>query len=132
MRELPCTATGAVNYYFPPGDKRDHVMGLVRLGQSFRSQQVGKRPGTLSMLVLDCARRTGPPYSFDQLLDEIELEAARRNLYGEKASPIEKIDRVWMLVTAHTKQGRVQKTFATLRWHLTNAKKKLKHEITSR
>jgi len=130
MRELPCTATGAVDYYFPPGERRDEAMLLLRLGLRFRLQQVGKRPGTLSLLVLDCARRAGPPYSFDQLLDELENEAARRNLCGEQASHVECVNRVWQLATIHLpKQGRVQKTFAVLRWHLTNAKKILKDEI---
>jgi len=125
MVEMPSTATGYAAAYLPPGQMCDEILASIRLGQRFRSQQVGKRPGTLSMLVLVCARRAGPPYSFDQLIAELELEAARRDLYGEQASSIEKIDRVWMLATLHMpKHGRVQKTFATLRWHLTNAKKK--------
>lgn len=128
MNEIPTTATGCASLYLPPGERRDEILGLIRIGLRFREQQVGKRPGILSRLVLECARRIGKPYSFAQLLDELELEAARRDLYGEQASPVEKVDRIWQLVTIHTKKGREQKPFGTVRNHLTRAKKRISGE----
>jgi hypothetical protein len=104
---------------------------LARLGAKFKAQQVGRRPGALSRLVLDCARRAGAPYSFAQLLDELSLEAARRELHGERASPVEKVDRIWELLTWHTKKCRVQTPFGTVRNHLTAARKNLKAELLS-
>jgi len=129
--DIDSTATGLLVRYIPAGPKRDELMELVRIGSKFeRQQHIGKRPGCLAQLVLDCAGRTGPPYSFAQLLDQLELEAARRELDGERASPIEKVDRIWQLVTVHLPgQGRVQKPFKTLQNHLTDSKKKLRAAI---
>lgn len=129
MNEIPSTATGCVSVYVPPGKMRDEIIGLIHTGIQFQRQHVGRRPGQLSRLVLDCARRIGKPYSFAQLLDELELEAARRNLYGERASPIEKVDRIFELVTVHLKQVRKQVPFGTVRNHLTRAKKILHDDI---
>jgi len=111
-----------------PGD--EELLGLVRIGIRFKTQQVGRRPGTLSLLILDCARTIGRP-TFAKLLKELELHAARRNLHGESASCVEKVDRVWQLVTVHTKQGREQIPFATVRNHLTIAKKTIRTEISA-
>lgn len=125
--EVPFTATGCAALYVPPGAKCEEILLLIRLGQRFRSQQVGKRPGTLSLLVLDCARRAGPPYSFDGLLCQLELLAVQREQEGERASPVEKVSRVWQLLTFHhPRTGRMQIPFSTLRNHLTNAKKILR------
>ena len=128
MIEVPGTATGIAALYIPPGDRRDEIIGLIRMGIVFRKQQVGKRPGTLANLVLACARRAGQPYTFEKLLDELEGEAARRNLYGEAASLVEQVNRVWQLATVHAKAGREQIPFGTLRNHLTRAKKILSNE----
>lgn len=115
-----------VNAYIPVGHRRDELISVIRIGIKFMSQHGGKKPSALSRLVLDCARRAGPPHSFDQLIAEMELSAARRELYGERASSIEKIDRVWQLATIHLpKRGRVQVPFGTVRNHLTSAKKLL-------
>lgn len=123
------SATGTLVRYIPKGVDRDELLGLVRMGLVFQSQQCGRRPGVLANLVLNCARRAGKPHTFAKLLGELEIEAARRELRGEQASPIEKVDRVWQLVTLHTKAGREQKPFGTIRWHLTQAKIKLRGEI---
>ena len=131
MSEAFCGATGALAQYVPAGPEQDELLGLVRIGIKIKRQQVGRRPGKLSRLILDCTRRAGPPYTFARLLDELSKEAARRELYGAKASPIEKIDRIWDLVTIHTKR-REQVTFATVRNHLTAAKKILSAEILSK
>lgn len=124
-----CTATGYAHKHLPQGKRRDEVLGLVRIGLKFKSQQVGKRPGFLAKLVLDCSRRDGPPYSFARLLDELERSAACRELHGEAAGPVEKVDRIFELVTIHTKRGRVQVPFSTVRNHLTTAKKCLLTEL---
>jgi hypothetical protein len=117
------TATGMAAKYLPPGAECDELLTLIRLGQRFRMNHVGKRPGALSRLICDCARRGGPPFTFEKLLGELELGAARRELHGEAASLVEKVDRVWGLATVHLpKRGRVQVPFSTLRNHLTQAK----------
>lgn len=121
-------ATGTLAQHFA-GEELESLRGLVRIGIQFQEQQVGKRPGALSRLILDCSRRIGKPYSFAQLLDELELEAARRNLHGEQASPVEKVDRIFELVTIHLKQVRRQVPFGTVRNHLTKAKNILHGEI---
>lgn len=113
------------------GLDQDKVLGLARLGMRFKAQHIGRRPGKLSRLVLDCARRAGPPYTFARLLDELSLEAARRELNGERASPVERVDRIWELITIHVpRQGRVQVPFGTLRNRLTTAKKIIRKEFT--
>lgn len=123
-------ATGALVSYVPAGDDQDELLGLVRMGVRFKANHIGKRPGALSRLILDCTRRAGPPYTFAGLLNELALEAARRDLHGEHASPVEKICRIWALVTIHLpKQGRVQVPFATVRNHLTAAKKTIRAEF---
>ncbi|MDZ4202790.1 MAG: hypothetical protein U1C96_11675 [Gallionella sp.] len=115
-----------VTAHVPASPQRDDLISVIRIGIKFKHQHGGKKPGALSRLVLDCARRAGPPHSFEQLIAEMELSAARRELYGECASPIEKIDRVWQLATIHLpKRGRVQVPFGTVRNHLTSAKKLL-------
>lgn len=98
-------------------------MALIRLGMVFRAQHTGKRPGPLAHLIFDCAKRAGPPHTFARLLDELELAAARRELDGPQAAPIEKVDRVWQIITIHTKKGREQISFGTVRNHFTKARK---------
>ena len=116
--------------HLPEGPERDEVLDIVRLGLKFRGQHTGRRPGPIARLVRDCASRSGPPYTFDKLLEEIEIEAARRALHGERASMVERVDRVWQLATIHlSRRGPVQVSFGTLRNHLTRAKKILDAEI---
>lgn len=130
VAELFGGATGALVSYVPAGADQDELLDLVRMGVYFKANHIGKRPGALSRLILDCTRRAGPPYTFARLLDELSLEAARRELHGERASPVEKVDRIWELVTIHLpKQGRVQVPFATVRNHLTTAKKIIRKEF---
>lgn len=126
------TAAGTAALHLPPGPERDEILRLVRIGIAFNDQHAGKKPGALHKLVLECARRGGPPYSFEQLLVELGLEAVRRDLYGECASPVEKVDRAMNLVTVHLpKQGERQIDFRIIRNHLTKAKKIIKKEIPS-
>ena len=62
--------------------------------------------------------------TFSNVLYELELAAIKREQEGEQASAIEKIDRIWGLVTwHHPKRGRLQMPFKTLRNKLTQAKK---------
>jgi len=115
--------------YVPPGPELDELIELVRIGVKFKAQHAGRRPGPLSRLVLDCAKRIGPLCSFAQLLGQMESEAARRELHGAHASPIEKIDHTWQMATVHLPlRGRVQVPFKTLQNHLTESKKKLRAE----
>jgi hypothetical protein len=91
-------------------------MNLVRLGLSFEQQQrLGKRPGFLKGYLLKLLPTIEGTVTFDRLLAELELEAARREMYGTEASPIEKVDRVWQIVTYHhPKTGRQQLTFKSI------------------
>ena len=123
MRELPCTATGSVDYYFPPGDKRDHVMGLVRLGQVFERQHCGRKPGYLHHYICGIVAAMEKP-TFANLLAELDLAAARRDA-GDGSSPVERVSRSFELLTFHDpRAGRCQITFGTLRDYLTAAKKR--------
>jgi hypothetical protein len=122
------TATGTAALYLPADESGRELMGLIRLGQKVAAQWVGRRTGTLAHVVLRCAQRGGPPYTFKQLLYELEYEAVIRSQDGERASPIEKVDRHWQLVTYHDpKLGRQQRPFATVRNKLTEAKSILKN-----
>lgn len=129
MNEKFTTATGYAAAYLPPGKQLDDILVAIRLGQKFDKRE-GKKPGVLSRLVLDCARRAGPPYSFDGLLCEMELLAVQREKEGEARSPVERVSRTWGLLTFHCpRKGRMQIPFGTLRNHLTHAKKILRAEI---
>ncbi len=114
----------------PPGPERDEVISLMQIGQRFKAQQCGKRPGYLAQTLLAVARTVAPPVTFEKVLDELELAAARRSLYGESTSPIEKVDRVWELLTYHDpRQGRRQVTFKRLRNLVSGCKKTLRAPI---
>lgn len=104
-----------------PSPERDRIIGLVNLGLSFQRQQnKGRRPGPLKAYLLKLIQTLESPVTFDALLAELELEAARRDMYGITASPIEKVDRVWeTLVYHHPRNGRQSLTFKTLRNSLT-------------
>ena len=105
----------------PPSPEREELLALVRLGLSFQQHhRVGKRPGPLKTYLLKITARIETPLTFDRLLEELELEAVRRNMYGTAASPVEKVDRVFERVTYHhPRAGRQQLTFKTLRNKLT-------------
>lgn len=122
-------ATGRLVKALTNDTDREYFLPILRQGIISMSQWNGKKRGALSLLVENCSRRAGPPYSFSLLLDELEKEAARRNLYGVKESIIEKVDRVWEVVTFHHNSERKQVTFKTLRGHLTAAKKALNKNI---
>jgi hypothetical protein len=111
-----------VRKHLPLGQDRDEVLRLVRLGATFQAQQAGKRPAFLANYLHDMLERTGP-LSFDDLLIELEREAWRRE-NGEE-TPIERVDRIWEMLTYHDpKKGRRQITLATLRNKLTKARRK--------
>jgi hypothetical protein len=101
----------------PPSPEREELLALVRLGLSFQKhQRVGKRPGPLKAYLLKVAGKLESPVTFEKLLEELELEAVRRNMHGTTASPIEKVDRVWEIITYHhPRTGRQQLTFKTIR-----------------
>lgn len=105
----------------PPSPEREELLVLVRLGLSFQKHhRVGKRPRPLKAYLLKVTSRIDTPLTFDRLLEELELEAVRRDMYGTAASPVEKVDRVFELVTYHhPRAGRQQLTFKTLRNKLT-------------
>lgn len=74
-----------------PGD--DELLMLVRYGMKFANQHRGKRPEFLRQFLTSIVARMPEPVRFADLLKELGLHAARRELYGEQASPIEKVDR---------------------------------------
>lgn len=117
-------ATGYAAKHLPPGEQREQVLTLIRQGVKFKTQQTGRKPGTLSKLVTDAVINAGGHCSFAGLIDELERCAARRALRGPIESPVEKVDRIFEVLTYHdSKKGRSQAAFATLRNHLTKAKK---------
>jgi hypothetical protein len=120
--------THYVETTLPPSPEREELLTLVKLGLSFQKQQIiGKKPGFLKDYLLKLIPTIEGPVTFDRLLYELGLEAARRDMYGEKASPIEKVDRVWELVTYHhPRTGRQQLTFKSIRNKLSWCKKELR------
>jgi hypothetical protein len=119
--------THYVETALPPSPEREEILTLVRLGLSFQKQQnIGKKPGFLKDYLLKLLPTIEGPVTFDRLLYELELEAARRDMYDEEESPIEKVDRVWELVTYHhPRTGRQQLTFKSIRNKLTWCKANL-------
>jgi hypothetical protein len=109
--------TSYIEETWPPSPEREEVLTLVRLGLSFQQQQrIGKRPGFLKGYLLKLIPTIEGSITFDRLLQELELEAARRDMYGEEESPIEKVDRVWEIVIYHhPRTARQQLTFKSLR-----------------
>lgn len=119
------TTTGAAAQWLPADAIGEELLGLVRIGLAFRSQHRGRRPGFAAQLVCAAAARIPQPPTFAALLEELESMAVRRAMYRAYAdNPVEKVDRIWGLVTIHDpKQGRVQVAFKTLQNHLTNCRK---------
>lgn len=107
-----------------PADVRE-LDRIVELGIKFRAQQrKGRRRGFLYGFVESLVKQIGAGVTFENLLDAMETEAARRNLDGERASPVESVNRVWELVKFHIPgKGVRQVPFGTLRNVLTTAKK---------
>ncbi len=109
--------------HIPAGPAREELARLVAIGRRFDTRRPRGR-GFLARHLAALVAGIAGPVSFERLLEELELEAARRNLRGAEASPIEKVDRCWELVTYHDpKRGRRQIPFATLRNKLTACKK---------
>lgn len=109
----------------PEGPRRAELVELLRLGVAFRAQRCGRRLGFFQRYLQDIIDRLGESVTMAGVLEELEVAAARRNLDGPTASPIEKIDRIWQIVTYHhPKRGRVQITFKTLQNKITLCKKK--------
>jgi hypothetical protein len=122
--DKPCTATGYAYEHLPRGKRRDEVLVLIRVGLKFKQQQAGRKPDYFSHFLAALVPTLSRP-AFAALLDALELQAARRDLYGTAVSPIEKVDRVFEMLTYHDpRRGRLQITLATLRNRFTSAKKK--------
>ena len=103
-------------------DKKQ-LIELSKLAISFKNQQVVKRPETFSRFLTSIVKHMPNP-TFNNVLYQLELAAIKREQEGEQASCIEKLDRIWQLVTwHHPKRGRLQMPFKTLRNKLTQAKK---------
>jgi hypothetical protein len=114
MPDKYADVTGRLYSLLPEGPERDELLGFARMGVLWKRQHVGRRPGFLQNYVQGVVDRLGVKPTFPELLDELELEAARRNLHGERASPIEQVNRVWELITFHDpKKGRLQRTYKT-------------------
>lgn len=117
-RLVACLATGT------PASDRDELLVLIRLGVKFRAQHTGKKPGFLACYLADLAKRINGPLTFDSLLLELRYQARVREVQGAAASPVEKVDAQWELLTYHDpRRGRLQMPFGTLRNHLTTLKK---------
>ena len=120
-------ATGALARFVPEGAERDELLGLVRIGIKFAQQQhAGRRPGFLHHYLVGLVGRMGEPATFERLLAELQVDAARRNRHGE--SPIEHCSRSMEVLIYHDpKRGRLEIGFPSLR----NALTKSKREISS-
>lgn len=117
--------TGLLDTLLPADcQERDELLGLVRIGVAFKTQHHGRRPGFLHQYISSIVERMEAPVTFEKMLEELELEAARRNLHGEEGKPVEIVNRVWALVVYHhPTKGRQQVTFKTLKNILTFCKK---------
>lgn len=106
------------------------IIELAALGAKFRSQQrTGKKPGALFWLVHSCAKRAGHPYTFERLLVELAYSARCREILGKHTEVLD-VDRSSEVVAVELpRRGIVDVPFATLRNHLTKAKKLLISEI---
>lgn len=101
--------------HLPPGFERDELVRLARLGAKFAAQHRGRRPGFLRRYVRELVGKL-ETRTFEALLVELELDAVRRDVLGEDASPIERVDRSFEVLTYHDpKHGRRQVTFKTIR-----------------
>ncbi len=118
--------TGRLVMLLPPGEECDEMLGLVRMAVKFKRQQCGRRYGRLHTYIVEVVSAIKGPVTFEVLLDELELAAARRELQraSASASPIEKVDRVYEEVTFHDpRAGRKKVAFGRLRNIFTEAKK---------
>jgi hypothetical protein len=110
----------------PSSPELEKIVRLARVGLAFETQQCGRKHGFIRNYVAALVSKMQPPITFERLLEEMELEAARRATQSGTQSPVETVNRVWELVTYHDPQkGRRQVTFKTLRNHLTPCKKTL-------
>ena len=117
------TATGCVARHVPPGDDRDRLLGLVRLGVRFQEQHCGKRPGYLHRYIVGIVANMPPPVTFAGLLAELDLATSHRSAGDGRGEPIERLSRTWEQLTYHDpKHGRQQIGFVALRKYLTKAK----------
>lgn len=112
---------------------RAELLRLARLGQRFEKNHCGRRPGFLRRYITQIVREVTEakrPPTFAELLFELELAAARRDIRGEGASPVERVDRIFELLTIHLpRKGRIQVPFGTLRNLLTAAKKDISRQL---
>jgi len=116
--------TGRLHALLPGGPERDELLGFARLGVQMKRQQVGKRPEFLRRYIQSLVDKEKKKPSFDELLTILESEAYRRGVYGEKASPIEKVERGWRqeITYHHPKHGESVVRFETLRSTLSRCK----------
>lgn len=120
------SATGYLFDNLPAGPERDLALGLVRIGLAFKTQQRGRRPDCLTKYITGLVQQL-PQSTLTGLLERLDVEAARRDKFGERSSPVEKLDRVWHLLTwHHPRRGRIHVPFGTLKKKLTAAKKTIK------
>lgn len=120
------SCTGYAAEYLPPGPEREEVLGLIRIGVKFAAQHNGRKHGFLHGFLLDLARGMGGELSFERLLLRLRHEALKRDLLGDEASPMEKVDDGFELLTYHDpRRGRVQMPFGTLRNRWTDVRKKI-------
>jgi len=112
-----------IERHVPPGRARNEVLRLVDIGARFQRNHTGRPTGALMKVISACVSRVDR-LTFNDLLYELELEAAKRSLRGESASPIHRVDRLFEIVVYHSKTGRKEVAFSTVRNILTKAKKK--------
>jgi len=114
-----------VSGLMPPGAELAAIIKLLRTGQKFLAQQRGRKAGFLRNHLAAIMKRDPAPGNFEEMLEQLELDAVRRDRDGESAGPVHRVDRVWELVTYQhpKKKCEVKATFKTLRNIFTDCRK---------
>ena len=109
---------------------RDQIMVLIRLGAKFApNHHAGGHPGFLRQYITGIVATMEPPITFERLLGELEIQAARRNLAGtgDDLPPVESVNRAREEITYHAKKKERTARFSYLRNIFTRAKEANSH-----
>lgn len=100
------------------------LVALARLGDRFRRQQSGRKPGPLATLIDETLRSIGEPFTFSRLIVDFEFQALRYQ-HG-LSSPVLEVDTEFAKVVFLLAGREVERSFAAIRWHLTQSKRRFR------
>ena len=126
----PCFTTGVAAPYLRGGPLRDELLGLIRIGIKFyQNHHAGGHPGFLRRYITGIVTSMAPPMTFERLLVELEIQAARRNLAGtgDDLPPVESVNRAREEIVYYEKKKERIAQFSYLRNIFTQAKKDNSH-----